>query len=186
MPRRGRARRAADVRRISSLRDGQGMSFRDIASRMGLSAKVVRERYYADADADADRVKAAGAMYKSGLRTVEIAAQLGIHQATIARWIGMPPSPPGRRPAAPRPTDALIQQLVEQKGMTFESIGKAVGLSPSGAWRRYARSLHPLPVRSAVSAPGAGKDPKIGPQAVAEPRTSAAANDNSRSDEASS
>jgi hypothetical protein len=106
-----------------------------------------------------------------------MAAQLGMHEATIARWIGLPSCRPGRRPAGPKPIDALIRQLIEEKGMTFAGAGKMVGLSPSGAWRRYARSVHPLSVRLAADARGAGREPNEGLRADADPCTRAAAND---------
>jgi transcriptional regulator with XRE-family HTH domain len=86
---------------------------------------------------DAAKVEQARQLYATGAHAREIGEKLGVHATTVQRWLAgsMRPAGTPRAPAA----DEEIARLREVEGLSFAEIGQRVGMTRSGAGKRYAR-----------------------------------------------
>lgn len=85
---------------------------------------------------DDSRAAEASRLYRAGLDTRAVAAQLGADPRTVARWLGddvRRRGPRGRVDVR----DAKILDLHDREGLSFEEIGRRVGMSKTGVRMRY-------------------------------------------------
>lgn len=81
-------------------------------------------------------VAEAARLYRSGLTSRDIAAQLGVDSTTVIRW--MDPHLTRRRGPRGR-ADVIDEQIVTlvDRGMRFDDVADAVGMSRTGVRKRY-------------------------------------------------
>jgi transposase/transcriptional regulator with XRE-family HTH domain len=120
---------------IRELRDEEGLSFRRIGERIGLSPAATQARYKALALADSEAIARARDLHQAGMRTAEIARRLRVHQMTVAGWTGVPP-PRARRVGA-HVRDERIAWLRDEAGLSFKDVAKQLGISKDMVRKRY-------------------------------------------------
>lgn len=97
---------------------------------------------------DEAKVAAARRLYALGLGTRAVAAQVGADPRTVSRWLAGVVRPRGPRPR-PDVQDAVILDLKDREGLSFEEIGRRVHMSKTGArMRYYALTGRPRPERA--------------------------------------
>lgn len=85
---------------------------------------------------DGSRMAEAIRLYRLGLDTRAVAAQLGADPRTVARWLGDEVRRRGPRGRADV-QDARILELKDREGLSFEETARRVGMSKTGARMRY-------------------------------------------------
>lgn len=81
-------------------------------------------------------VREARALYERGLTGGQVAAQLGVSQPTVSRWLkpsGV--SRPRTTPRSPTATDEILR--LRQSGMSWRQIANTTGMSLGGVHGRY-------------------------------------------------
>ncbi|MGH8571021.1 MAG: helix-turn-helix domain-containing protein [Gammaproteobacteria bacterium] len=76
------------------------------------------------------------AWYRAGQTTYEIAIGLGVHNRTVAGWIGSDLRRTGPRGRTDVP-DELIVRLRDGDRLSFGEVAEAVGMSKTGVIKRY-------------------------------------------------
>ena len=84
----------------------------------------------------------AAAAYRSGATTREIAAQLGVHESTVRRWLAAAGVPMRSRGSRPRLVAAAVARL-RDRGASWEAVARRVKASKTGVRKAYARGQRP-------------------------------------------